>query len=381
MTGGFIDSSSVHGALTAIVLGKHGRWTSWDERNVLDATYLLMHDHIQVIPPPGSYAGAHGFYQQVVSRFPWLESKTTHKDIAERNTKNWLTRYPNALASAWNEAQTDPNFPEWARLQRELFWPDHSRTFGGLFNEEFIPYIFGLMGCSEKELRKVHSLTKEVNCVRHWSKGELNSEEAQLAERAWLLASMVRGKYHEYFARAGKLQLISHPYKKYAWLKLKPGPSLPLLNSEEYFLRMIIGSALLERSPDRRVKVWVDNIAKARQAITLAKITLPQTALDSDAEWHAVSAAKKIGMPSSPAIVRRTLDITVAVGLGLLIGITLSPWASPLGPLAQQAHRHFRDASIGDDLAKLALSTRRRFLKLASSVPGRIESVPRTPSA
>lgn len=374
MAKGFIVSSAIHGALTPIVLGKEGRWTAWDDGNVLLASYLLLHADIQMLPPPGQYVGASGLYQEVLKRFPWLDATALSTAAASRSIKNWLTRYPHALNAAWRKAQIDPNFQDWARIQRELFWIDHARSFGGLFNAEYIPYIYPIMGCSEADLQKVHLLTRNSTWVHQHGRGELTSEDAKIAERAWLITSLIRGRYYEYLARSAGLHLMSHPYKMYAGVKLASGQTLDVLNSEEYLIKMIIGSAFLEKTPERRVRTWADNVEKARNAIALRAVALPGAVLDADAERQAADAAKTIGIQATSTRLHRALDYTVSVGMGLLFSIKLSPWGFLLAPAAQQIYRHLRERSIGEDIAKYVFSSRARFRKLARLTPGRIEN-------
>ena len=376
MTRGFIDSASVHSALGALTVGKTQKWTPWDRQSLHRATYLLMHGNIRVMSGPGPYAGAHGPYSDVLAVFPELEEPKFSKEKAERKTKWWLSSYPEALSKAWEQSRKDPSFQEWSNLQRELFWIAHVRMYGALFNEEFIPYISKLLECSESDLSRVHSKSGDLKLVTRW-KDRLSSEDARLAERAWLLSALVRGRFHEYLARDTKQQLISHPYRRAVGAKLKAGPRLVVLNTEQELVNRIIGSALLETSADRRIHTWIENVARARKAISLRKIALPDAALGEDAEWFANQAAKRIGLPGSPARMRRELDWLAASGLGGLVALVIAPWAGivtvGISPLIQQAYRHLRGASVGDDLAKLCFSTSRWYSRLGNSVPGRVE--------
>jgi hypothetical protein len=381
MTLAFTESASIHSALAVLNVGKTQQCGLWDRQSILETTYLLLHRNVRIIAGPGPYAGASGLYGQVVSRFPSLESAAFHRKLARRKTMFWLARYPRALADAWSVVQGEPTFQRWANVQRELFWVHHVKMHGALFNKEFIPAISRVLGCHEEDLMAAHLGSADISLVQGWSKGRLTSEDAQLVEKAWLLAAMIRGKYHEYLARESRKQLISHPFRESVGLKLRSGASEPVPNSDQYFVRMLIGSALLETSPERRVAVWLDNVDKARNAITSGQIVLPHAALDSDAERHAAHAAMEIGLPGSSAILRRTLDCVAAVGIGLLLATSVAPWAGPVGPLLQQGYAYHRGVTVGDDLDRLIRSTRRRFSRLANDVPGRIERELRWPEA
>ncbi len=110
----------------------------------------------------------------------------------------------------------------------------------------------------------------------------------------------------------------------------------------------------------------------------MKKIALPNAVIDSDAERYAAEAAKVCNLPASPARIRRGIDVVTSVGLGLLLSLQVNPWTGPVGPLLLQAYRHYRMASLGDDIAKITIDTARRFKRLAKSVPGRIQNnIPR----
>jgi hypothetical protein len=143
-------------------------------------------------------------------------------------------------------------------------------------------------------------------------------------------------------------------------------------NSEEYFVKAIIGSALIETTEDRRVRAWVDNVVKGRKALELPQIALPQANVDSDAERFAAEAARTCGISASYSRIRRELELAAALGMGAFLTIGVSPWAGPLGPIAAAFDRQYRGVSIGDDLARIMMDTTRRFRRLARSVPGRI---------
>lgn len=153
------------------------------------------------------------------------------------------------------------------------------------------------------------------------------------------MTSLIRGRFYEYLARNDGLHLMSHPYKMYAESNRKAGQAFEVFNSEEYLLKMIIGSAFLESTPERRVQTWADNVDKARRAISLRAIALPNTVLEVDAENRAAEAAKIIGIKSLSTMMHRVLDGIVGIGLGTLLSVTISPWGLLGGPALQIAYR------------------------------------------
>jgi hypothetical protein len=147
---------------------------------------------------------------------------------------------------------------------------------------------------------------------------------------------------------------------------------------------MILGSALLERSPEARIQAWADYAARGRDAIAIGRIHLPPAEVESDAEAHAAEAVKRLGIHATAARTRRSLDVIAALGLGAPFAIFLAPWTQPLGlagkalsmlpgPLLAQRFRHRFRESIGDFVSRKVLSTKRRFRRLGRLFPGRIE--------
>lgn len=141
------------------------------------------------------------------------------------------------------------------------------------------------------------------------------------------------------------------------------------------FTRIIIGSALREVSTDRRLRAYVDSVASARKAIQIGSISFWPTSTQDLAEQQAVDAVKIVGIPGSPAIYRRVIDLATTYGLPSLLRTAIAPWAASLTPVAQQAYRYNRGTSIGESIGRIIFDTKRRYLKLARSVPGRIERV------
>jgi len=376
MTSGFVDSASIHGALAVLSLQGNDRVSAWDRQCLLDTTYVLLFWKIGIVPgPPGGYKGASGLFEHVIARLPTLERADFHREPALRATKAWLTKTPGSLRDAWNRLHAQPEFTEWSNVARELFWLHHVRMNISLFNPEFIPHISTLLGHHPHELERIERMSRDERNVKQWVKTNLKGEDAQIARDAYVAAALIRGRFHEYLAGRNELHLSGHPFRTFVRRPLKFGGELPVYNSEEYFVKAIIGSAMLETTSDHRAKVWADNVAKARAAIERERISLRDAALDSEAERLAAEAACACGISASYSRVRRELEVATALGITGLLTISVSPWAGPVGPIATAAYRQFRGASVGEDLARFLLDTKRRFRRLARIVPGRITQV------
>src|SRR5262245_33404948 len=105
MTKAFVDSASVHGALSALLIGRERLATSpWEQQSLLEVTYLLMHTNVYIIPggPPNRYFGPSGPFEEVLARFPTL-GEPTELDLrkATSNTKTWAKRKVDSLRNAF----------------------------------------------------------------------------------------------------------------------------------------------------------------------------------------------------------------------------------------------------------------------------------------
>ena len=246
-----------------------------------------------------------------------------------------------------------------------------------LFNPEFISPISTLLGLPATQLERINLMSQDERNIKRWVKAKSKGEDGHVALDAYVAAGLIRGRFHEYVASASGLHLSGHPFRKFVERPLATGRGLPVSNSEEYFARIVIGSALLETTADRRAEAWADNVVKARSTIERGAIALPNAALDSDAERLAAEAARACDVSTSYSRIRRELEVATALGISGILTLTVSPWVGPLGPIATAAYRQYRGASVGEDLARFFLDTTRRFRRLARTVPGRIACLQR----
>ena len=196
-------------------------------------------------------------------------------------------------------------------------------------------------------------------------------EASRIADLAYLLSSLVRGKYHEYHARAASLQLIAHPHRQSIAVKTNEHIDIPVSYSEQFFVKVLVGSALLHHNAEQRIKAWSDNILKARNLIRLNAIILPQTVIPEDAERYACEAAKRLELPG-------TRPWQVAIGtwatgaaIGSVLAVILAPWTSIIGGVIPPVYKRVKGRQLGEDLAKIR--GMRKYERLANSIPGRID--------
>jgi len=61
MTKAHLDSGSIHAALSALLIGpKNLAESPWEQQGLLETTYLLMHENVQLVHGVGQYLGPRG---------------------------------------------------------------------------------------------------------------------------------------------------------------------------------------------------------------------------------------------------------------------------------------------------------------------------------
>lgn len=367
MTPAFIDSATLHDAFAALVYGKGAQWNEWVAQNLIECTWLLLFDNVKLVPGPAHKgAGAvPGYEAALASRLPTLLFPFQQQKAALTNTKRWLANPTKPFAAAWSKSRQEPAFLEWAAQLRETWWTVHQSANQGLFAIGDSIWLASLLGVSETSIAEAHRQSCSVNVVKQWSKGK-GGDIAELAGQAYLASTLLRGKYHEYVARANNLQLVAHPFRNSIASRTSTPRPIPAPNSEQLFTKILIGSALLEPTADRRVTLWIDNIIRAREAIASKAICLPNTIQASDAEHHAVTAARRISLPGSAVWHRDILNWAIVANFALALG----PWGL-LGGLSLVGYKAMRGRTIGEELALLG-TTDSNFQRLGRTVAGRI---------
>lgn len=367
-TEAFLDSSSLHDAFAALRIGKPELWTMWVHRCLVDSTYLLLFSNVQIIPGPASATRQPlpGDERALVSELPTLVGPPISSQAGSK-LRRWLSLPKSPLSSAWRKTIAEPEFEHWCALRRELFWEHHAQANIGLFNPEFISTMAPVLGVSEKELREIHALSTNLDNVRSWANGGEKSA-AQLADQAYVLSGLIRGKFHEYTARDCQIQLAAHPSRAVIAGPTEDGIELPSTNTSQYFVRLLIGSALRERER-HRVSTWRQNVLKARDALSRGSVKLPNLA-DGDAEALAIRVARRIGIEVASRWQRRLLSGALETNLALYSSLLVGPWGLMVAA-GTRLYKLVRGRSVTDDLVT-ALVSDSEFDRLARAVPGRI---------
>lgn len=367
-TNAFIDSASLHDAFAALRLGRPELWTKWIHWCLIDATYLLLFDNVRIVPGPGHDESrpVPGDERELAAELPMLLSPPATKG-AEIKVRRWLSHPTNPLTAAWRKTLAEPDLRHWCALRRELFWERHIQCHIGLFNPEHISAMAAVLGVTESDLHEIHQQSTIPKTVKTWAKGR-GGDAAQLADDAYVLSSLIRGKFHEYMARDSDVQLAAHPSRVVIAGPTKAGIALPPTNSSQYFVRLLIGSALRERD-NRRIPTWRQNVVKARSALSLGAVQLPDLP-ESDAEALAIRVARRLQIEVSPQWQRRLLSFALESNLTVCSVLVFGPWAISVAG-GVRLYKLVRGRSLADEITAAVIPDR-DFHQLARLVPGRI---------
>lgn len=370
-TRALIDSATLHDAFGALAAGRRARWNPWVAKNLVDTTWLLLFDNVTLVPGPqhSGIGAVPGHEAKLVSHIPELLLNEPPDSQALANTKRWLNHRNHPVRAAWDATRQREEFGDWAAYLRETWWPVHFTANRSLFRREDLHWLSALLNVSYSTLLDAQRQGESEAIIKTWSKGK-GGDLADLAGQAHIASILARGKYHEYFARTHGLQLVAHPVRDAIATRTNKPHAIPAANSESRFVNILIGSALLEPTTDRRIALWTENITRARVAVRSGAVALPQAVNDSDADAHAVTAARRISIPGSAAWERDLLNWSIGGNISAIGAMLLGPWGIAAG-LSLVAYKVARGKSIGDSLA-LKATTDRNFQRLGRSVAGRV---------
>lgn len=371
MPDAFSDLASLHSAIVAIALGRERPWTTWHMQSVIELTHLLLQDNVRVLPGLRGGGGAHELQQIVSNYFRELEFEPARRDIAKRKTLSWTEEAKNEIADSWENLRADKNYEGWLAIQREYFWTSHVKRHRALFDEEFIPTLAVLLKVEEKDLHEVHVLSSRLPKVEEWQKTGLAEPEAQLADQAWVLSGLIRGKYYDFLG--SNEQLLIHPFRRFLPSDIKGQETIPISNTEAYLIQVIIGSALNEtgREGDRiRVDTWASNINKAKNHIPRVKgvLNLPDFDLSEDGAERARQLARKAGIVATSKAFEKGLNRFVSLIPKTLLSLTVQFW-----PAKVAIGEAYKETGIDERIVKAATTRDWQYRQLAELAAGKLQ--------
>lgn len=377
MTNGYIDSASFHGVILALRDGKPESWQPWVWDTVHSVTCALWSQpSFSISPDPSPHHGARGEYDHLLTEFSVLFSGIAHQDSrALQRTRQWARRNTQKVRLLHQQLGSNPSFAQWLDWYIDYFWPNHCQMHDGLFTPEFIPVLSRIMDCDEQDLAKVHGHSRNLPQVESWAQHRPNTEDFALVLQAFVLSTLLRGRYHDYAAEHAGVQIYHHPMRQSILTPKSPTALFTVPNSAWYLTNIILRGALVEKRVPNRVALWAGNILKVRRAEKVGLIDLRHKDSDAAARQAAFQAARRAGIRLHRRAFESFLEILGCGGVAALSAYALSPWISV--PLAIGAHVVSRKLRVAERVARSIHLTEGRLQDLGTAPPGRVERATR----
>jgi hypothetical protein len=384
LTIGHIDSASLHGVIAALGYQNIDQWPLWTLWSAAEVTSALINDPMfEIAPGPGTYAGDYGLMDHTMRSLALIISKSQPRNAwrekATNRVKRWVGRYPLNVRKAYEKVRADPSFQGWLDYSIRNFLVEHSASLDGLFDPIFIPQLSTVLNCSANELRDIWQKSRDLKQVDEWSKKQPDTDDFKLVIDAFVLAAIIRGRYHEYVAEEAGWQVIHHPIR-YAILPMKKqSAEFPLTNTEKYFVGIILASAFSEKKIKDRISLWANNVVEAKKAVKIGVIDLSGRDSNSMAESLALDAAKRLNLRTYSRLSAAIFDALSILLISSLTSFALYAWGVPpwvglpVGPGTTAVIRYKTGKGIGDKAASLFSQRDMRLRDLSQVVPGRVK--------
>ncbi|MFD7904397.1 hypothetical protein ACFV4F_35965 [Kitasatospora sp. NPDC059722] len=275
-------------------------------------------------------------------------------------------------------------FEPWIESAVRIGWPEHIPRLGGLYDRELIPAISRIISqvdfvageVPEESLRDLREKTlnpRELDAIVKSA-----SDELKVLQAAYVAAALARGPYHEIVASKGRggAHMVHHPMRRLILPDVETDRQIILSNGMEYLSRIILGGALLQPNPERRMAFYVDGLVRVRsylQARAGMRRALEETSsFEDEARELSAVVARNAGMIARPWWIDSAISTTMAAASSVLVSFALAPFP---------VYIQLGGSGVGGAAGALAVPTRRlgkyfehlsRFEKLGSKTKGRL---------
>ena len=376
-----IDAMSTWEVISTLHHPDPSKCYPWAWKTAVELTYsLLSTAHIKMAPAPSIHGAGAGFQTYLTKTLgpviALLQPQPEKRKVALRRTQEWARRNPHKLREVIDTLFADNvNFHQWLDIALSYALLEHSSRLGGLFNEEFIPYLARAFDVSETDLRLVWAKSKQPAVLKEFSRKRPDNEEFWLMARAFVLAAVIRGRFHEIIAKASDIQIIQHPMRAPAALPIKKrGNAIHAVpNTRMYLANIIVAAAFSEKTIERRIACWADNLIAVRTRSLSDDFDLHPRNDDDATRSRAVAAAKVLGVRAHSRYLETALEISWVLGVGTLTSFALHQWPSLIASLVAGAVGIRKP--VGRLIAATVYERPSRLSDLATAGPGRIERV------
>jgi hypothetical protein len=375
-TVGYVDSASVWSIPAALSETNPHNWPNWTLRAAVCTTGLLARTlSFFVMPGPNEWQGPSELYQNLISCLPAGVVLPTRKEdaAASKAVKEWVRSDLALIRKILDKTMGHDSYGPWMTWTLQMAWADHAQTYNGLFGTRYLREMAAVLGYTSKDIQAVRRISQDVAAVRKWAEQRPPDKDYKIAEQAYFLESILRGKYHAEVAALRKSHLLYHPLRDAIHGKGKRTGFFGLTNAEERFVSLLLSAPLAERSLANRISMWAENMSLVRtQMPRLDQMETDDLAIDA-----AVRAANLVSIRIDSKLSKAAFDI-----LGMLIcslgPMFLRKWllpntpAQPLeGYMVQEEVRRSLGKPLGEAISDIIPPTRHQRLRvLARRLPG-----------
>ena len=322
--------------------------------------YILRHlgDQVHLITPPASIQReAHTIVDAWASSehgIKLLQSSTDpekHPVLPDPDGRSFVTYRENMIIHSW-PALVGPH---------------------NIFEKRCIIIIARVMELPQREIRQAYAASKDISNLRRFADGmSFDDELLAIMWRAYHIDLLVRGRYHDETALLQSGQVMHHPCREPILRRLSGSRTgYRVTNSDRAFASVLLAGALAERTPQKRMDLWLENVLAARKAAQCGEFHLAGHENDEAARRAAAQQARKLGLRTHAELYDDITDAAIAAGTGLLTSFILSGWVDVAIAVAMYASA--KAQNLGSTAGKLTFERRRRLETLASSDAGRVE--------
>jgi hypothetical protein len=181
---------------------------------------------------------------------------------------------------------------------------------------------------------------------------------------------LIRGKYYEYLGE--KSQLLTHPFRHFLHYDVEGQETLPISNTADYLIKVIIGSALNETGGEGgkiRVDTWASNIQKAKNHIPRVRGVLDLRDYDEPkyAEERAKQLARKAGIVATSRAYEKALGRFVSLIPSTVFSLTVHFWPAKI--FIKEA---YKETGIGKKIIRAATTRDGQYRRLVDLAAGKL---------
>jgi hypothetical protein len=385
MASGIIDGSTLYEVIHLFRNRGMADTSAWTWRCSTEVTNALIHGrHLGIAHTPATqlYPGPWGEIQRQLSDQVQLLIPSVYvQRAARRIADDWalsedgIQLLKSSIDPSYYHSRDRESQRSFACYQENMVVHSWPALVGPheIFEKRNVRAISHVTGVSQRDLNQAHKASKDSRILRRFaSDPSPDNELFMIIWRAYLVDLLIRARYHDEAARMQSGQVLHHPARSPV-LKQLPGSRTQyrITNTDRAFANVLLAGALAERSQQKRIALWLENVFKARKAAQYGNLNLNAQEDDKVAERIAVEQAMRLELRTHARTFDEVTDAAIAGGMGLLTSFVLSGWVDVA--ISAGMYVAAKSKNVGTRVGHLTFERRGRLERFASSGAGRVE--------